>query len=78
MLAVGGSSCNRSKCFGPKIGDQIIYPGGVTGRSAETLDEADLDWIGPGQEDNRGGLVAAFAANDFGRLAAYSAANRPP
>jgi hypothetical protein len=33
-----------------------MYPREVTERSAEILDEADLDWIGSGQEDNRGGF----------------------
>jgi hypothetical protein len=30
---------------GPHASEQTIYPGEVTGWSAETLDEADLDWI---------------------------------
>ena len=31
----------------PHVSDAIIYAGEVAGRSAETLDEADLDWISP-------------------------------
>jgi hypothetical protein len=50
----------------PCINDQIIYPGEVAGRSAETLDEADRDWMAPVMKTIGVVFVAAYAAKDDG------------
>ena len=55
LLAVGTSSCSSSSRFGPSSVFKMVTPVSVAARSSEAHDNASLDRIDAGEEDDRNG-----------------------